>query len=146
MMKNFTLCLFILGTTFGNINAQDDRVASCYQEYAKLFEERGSKPIQDGTFDDVLITIRKGSSADCFYAKASVKNGHVELDKLFLKFIDGSYEKLEKAPKFDDPITIVNGISKTIVTKDEELVNVIFLTHLNPKKKAYKRAPMPNLN
>lgn len=134
-----TLILFI-GTAFG----QDK--STCYQKYAKVFEMRGANEVTDGTYDDVIITIRKGSFADCFVGKVTVKNSVILRNSMQLSFVDDSYEPFKRAYKYDEPITILNGISKTLVTNDEELVNVMFVGSIKPKKKALKRAPEPNFD
>ena len=64
-----------------------------------------------------------------------------------LSFVDDTFEPFTRNYKnADEPITIIGGISKTLVTKDEELVNVIFTKSLKPKKKAFKRAPEPSFD
>lgn len=124
--------------------AQDNR--TCYQKYAKVFEVRGANEINDGTYDDVIITIRKGSFADCFVGKVKVSGGLIVKNSMQLSFVDGSFEPFDRSFKHDEPITILNGISKTLVTKDEELVNVMFVGAIKPKKKAFKRAPDPDFD
>lgn len=136
----FTLISFTLLLT---ASAQDE--PTCYQKYAKVFEVRGANDITDGEHD-VVVTIRKGSFADCFIGRVKVLNGVILINTIQLTFVDGSYEPFQREYKYDDPITIVNGISKTMVTKDEELVNIMFVDSIKPKKKALKRAPEPNFD
>ena len=45
--------------------------------------------------------------------------------------------------KFEAPMTIVNGISLTMLTMDDDLINVIFPKTLKPKKVGYTSAPDP---
>ena len=124
--------------------AQDN--PTCYQKYAKVFELRGAFDVEDGLHEDVIVTIRKGSFADCFVGKVKVSNGQIVKNSIQLSFVDGSFEPLNRSYKYDDPITIVEGISKTLLTKDEELINVMFVSSIRPKKKAFKRAPEPSFD
>lgn len=130
---------FLLGTA--QISAQEE--ATCYQRYAKVFEVRGADEVAEGWHDNVVITIRKGSHADCFIGKVMVKNGAVDTRSIALKFVDDKYEKLDRAYKFDDPAIVLQGISKTLITLDEELINIMFVEAVKPKKKAVERAPDP---
>lgn len=138
----------LIALTFAGISsfalAQENY--TCYQKYAKVFEVRGANEIADGTYDDVIITIRKGSFADCFVGKVKVQNGVIVRNSMQLSFVDNSYEPFKRAYKYDEPVTILNGVSKTLVTKDEELVNVMFVGAIKPKKKAFKRAPDPEFD
>lgn len=118
---------------------------NCYQTYAKLFEDRGANPAVDGWADNVIITVRKGTEADCFVGKVRILKDTVA--DMFIKFSDGDMERFQKKfKKFDKATTIINGISTTMVTIDDELVNIIFPDLLKPKKKAYQRAPLPKLD
>ncbi|MBD99008.1 MAG: hypothetical protein CMO34_04120 [Verrucomicrobia bacterium] len=139
-MKKIILstCLYI-GSSM--LLAQDN--STCYQKYVKVFEVRGANEISDGLHENVVITIRKGSFADCFVGRAKVKDGYIDTKTLQMSFIDETFEPFRRSYKYDEPVTIVNGISKTLVTNDEELVNILFVDAIKPKKKAYKRAPEP---
>ncbi len=122
---------------------------TCYSKYAKVFEKRGAKEVVDGTYDDVIITIRKGSMADCFYGKVNIKNGSLDYRNMHLKFEDGTYEKLDLRFKYKEKgkiVGVANGISNVILTDDEELVNVLFVQHIKPKKKKYAKAAEPDFD
>ena len=124
---------------------------TCYSKYAKVFEKRGATNVSDGIYDNVIITIRKGSMADCFYGKVTVKNGNVDFKNMFLKFEDDTYEKLDMKFKYNEKeeeteINVVNGISNVILTADEELVNVLFVKNIKPKKKKYAKAAEPDFD
>tara|TARA_R110000868_G_scaffold104848_4_gene288887 strand:+ start:2960 stop:3385 length:426 start_codon:yes stop_codon:yes gene_type:complete len=140
-MKKNTLfgLLFLTGSLFAQEN-------NCYQKYIKVFEVRGANIVEDGNYDDVIITIRKGSYSDCLIGKVKVSNGIVDPKSIQLTFVDGSFESFDRSYKYEDPITIINGVSKTMVTKDEELINVMFVDAIKPKKKAFKRAPEPEFD
>jgi DNA polymerase/3'-5' exonuclease PolX len=119
---------------------------NCYQTYAKIFEDRGANPAVDGWADNVIITIRRGADADCYTGKVRVLKDTIA--DIFIKFTDGDAERLQKKwKKFDkQPTVVTNGISTTMVTIDDELVNIIFPDLLKPKKKAYQKAPLPKLD
>jgi hypothetical protein len=141
------LLFFVAISTVIAVNAQNEAEPTCYQKYAKVFEKRGAYPVEDGEYKDVIISFRKGSSAECYYGKVTVKNGAINIDEMYLSFEDETYEKIEERYKYADRvITIKNGISETIVTKDEELINVLFVSKIKPPKKAYKKAPDPNFD
>lgn len=141
-MKKIILSASILFFSITHLSAQDN--TNCYQKYAEVFEVRGANEVIDGTYDDVIITIRKRGFADCFVGKVSVKGGRVILSSMQLSFVDNTFEPFVRNYKnSNEPITIIGGISKTLLTKDEELINVIFTSSLKPKKKAFKRAPEP---
>ncbi len=139
LVLSTVFALLVLGSY-----AQDNQ--TCYQKYAKVFEERGANDVEDGTHDDVIVTIRKGSFADCFVGKVKVVNGVIDKKSISLSYVDDSFEALNRSYKYDDAATITNGISKTLVTQDEELINVMFVGSIKPKKKALKRAPEPNFD
>lgn len=131
----------LLSTSF--LTAQDS--GNCYQDYAKVFETRGAEEVADGTYDDVVITIRKGTFADCFIGKVTVEGGKIDGNNIQIQMIDKTFEQLEKKSKYDKFLNITNGISKTMVTVEDELINVMFVKSIKPKKKAYNRAPMPSM-
>ena len=147
-MKKILLSILTV-ITINSINAQteDDSQITCYQKYAEVFEKRGAEDVDDGTYNDVIITFRKGSMADCFYGKVSVKNGAIITDEMYLKFVDDAYEKVVR--KFRDPsqvIKVINGMSRTMVTADDELIDVLFTKKIKPKKKSYVRAADPDFD
>jgi uncharacterized protein YciU (UPF0263 family) len=123
-----------------------DKEDNCYQTYAKLFEDRGANPAVDGWADNVIITIRRGTEADCYIGKVRILKDTIA--DIFVKFSDDDTERLQKKwKKFDkQPTTVINGISTTMVTIDDDLINIIFPDLLKPKKKEYKRAPLPKLD
>ena len=81
--------------------------------------------IEDGTYDDVIIALRQGTMADCFYGKVTVKEGNVDYKNMYLTFEDGTYEKLENKFRYQaKPIKIINGISTVILTEEDQLINL----------------------
>ncbi len=116
---------------------------NCYLKWAQKFEERGAMDVEDGTYTDVILTFRNGSSASCFNGKADVKNNMVTA--MYLKLEDGTFEQVKRKWKYEiKDVTIQNGISKTLITIDDELINVMFVKKIKPKKKGYEKAPDPN--
>ena len=66
---------------------------------------------------------------------------------MFMRYADGTYESkpIQKAYKHEDEQAfITNGISKTRITVDDELINVIFRESIKPPKKQYSTAPDPD--
>ena len=69
------------------------------QNGVKKFEERGALPVVDGTYLDVIITIRSAAngSINCFVGKCEVKDSKVS--SMFMKLEDGKYELIQRKPK-----------------------------------------------
>ncbi|KAA3646966.1 MAG: hypothetical protein DWP98_09750 [Bacteroidetes bacterium] len=141
-MKNLLIVLALILSA--NLSAQSDQ--TCFQKYAKVFEMRGADPVSDGTYKDVIVTIRKGSFADCFVGKVVVKNGAIDRNSIALSFVDNTFEPLRRSFKDSDVVNIINGMSKTMLTDDEELINIMFVSAIKPKKKAFKKAPEPSFD
>jgi hypothetical protein len=142
MKKLFYVLILVAGT--GVLRAQSEE-ASCYSQWAKAFEVRGADDVKDGWHDGVVISIRSGSRTKCFTAKVEVTNQVIK--EIFIKFVDGKFELYKPDWKYpEQTASIINGISKTLQTKDDELVNLIFINHLKPKKKAFELAPLPDID
>ncbi len=126
---------------------QDETKLDCHQKYAKVFEKRGAFPVEDGIYDNVIITFRKGSMADCFYGKVQVLNGKVNTYEMYLKFEDNTYEKIKRKYRYpEEDVTIEGGMSRTMVTVDDELITVLFIKSIRPKKKNYVKAGDPDFD
>ena len=151
-----TLLLFaaLIGMGISGIKAQDNSKdkdkdkkevpeTNCYLKWAQKFEERSAFDVEDGIYTDVIITFRNGSNAECFNGKAEVKGGIVI--SMYLKLEDGTFEIVKRKWKYEiKDVTIQNGISKTLITIDDELINVMFVKKIKPKKKGYEKAPDPS--
>lgn len=139
--------LTILGLVIGlvsSVSAQKktEDESNCYLKWAQKFEARGADDVPDGSYTDVIITFRNGGDAECFNGKCDVKEGKVAA--MYLKMEDGSYEVMKKKSKYENvPIKITNGMSSTVVTKDDELINVLFVKKIKPKKAGFEKAPEP---
>lgn len=114
----------------------------CYTAYARIFESRGARDVEDGMHDNVIISVRQGVRCDCYKGKARVERGTVK--EMYIRFTDGGYDVYSPSVKMEQIQEIVNGISKTLITADERLVNVLFVNHIKPKKREYERASLPN--
>lgn len=62
------LSFLLIGSSI-SVNAQ----SSCYDDYYKLFTERGATPVPDGTHE-VVISVRDGNKCDCLMGKVEVKD------------------------------------------------------------------------
>jgi hypothetical protein len=143
MKKIATVLILSFGFNFVTIaqNASTEE-SNCYYKWAKKFDERGSEEIADGSYPDVIISFRSGSDADCFNGKCDVKAGRVTA--MYLKMEDGSYETVKKKPKYDNvPLIITNGMSSPYLTIDGELINVLFIKKIKPKKASFQKAAEP---
>lgn len=124
--------------------AQDKTVElNCYNKWAAKFEDRGAEEVKDGVYEDVIITNRQGSKATCHNGKAEVRNGKVI--KFYILLSDGSHEEVKRTWKnhSDKDVTITNGISKTLVSVHNELINVLWPNTIKPKKAKPTVAPEP---
>lgn len=142
MKRTITLLALIL--TINTLKAQETvkNELNCYNKWAQKFEERGAEDVADGTYTDVIITFRQAANADCYNGKAVVKNGKVE--NFYIELEDGTYEQVVRVWKSDlKDMPITNGISKTIITKDNILVNILWPKKIKPKKAAFKKAAEP---
>ncbi len=115
---------------------------NCYNKWAQKLEERGSEDVADGTYLDVIVTFRHGASAECFEGKAIVRDKKVTGFHILLD--DGKYDEVIRVWKNDiNDVTVTNGISKTLITKDNQLINIIWPKKIKPKKAGFKKAPEP---
>lgn len=144
-MKRFLLLIGVVAIlapyAYSQENSQTGEETNCYLKWAKKFEERGSEDVTDGIYDDVIITIRQGTKAECFNGKVEVVKG--KITQMWLKQDGGTFELLDKKYKITNEAKVVNGMSTTLVTIDDELINVIFHKKLKPKKPGYQKAPEP---
>lgn len=147
-MKNLLQLLLVSSIlVFGSAisaNAQ----SNCYEEYVKVFTERGASAIPDGTHE-VVITVREGSKSDCYLGKVEVKNNQI-VNTLGVILEDGSVKKMgvKLNAKYNDAnnpailyMDIVNGMSSAFLSEDNKLMNIFFIKQLNTKAKSIKQAP-----
>ena len=146
-MKKFLPLLFLGLLPFMGFSQQDDQALetlNCYEKYAAIFEKRGAGSVEDGLYEDVIVTVRKDEFADCFYGRVRVTEG--KINRIQIKYQDGTYTDLVKKYKHTAPVAITNGISTPRVTVDDEIVNVLFVMKIMPKKKQFARAPEPDFD
>ena len=146
MKRTLTILSIVIGirvsTKAQTTKKAEEDNTNCYLKWAQKFEERGAEDVADGTYSDVIISFRNGGDAECYNGKVDVKGGKVTA--MYLKMEDGSYEVVTKKSKYDNvPIKITNGMSSTIVTKDDELINVLFVKKIKPKKAGFEKAAEP---
>lgn len=136
-----TLSLIVCFSALG-IAQESNEDSNCYYKWAKKFDERGAEEVPDGIYTDVIISFRMGPDAECYNGKCEVKAGKVVA--MYMKLEDGSYEQIKKKPKYENvPQAITNGISSPYLTIDGELINVIFVKKMKPKKAAFQKAVEP---
>ena len=93
IISTLTLVMAIsLGVTAQTKKTDDEN--NCYLKWAQKFEERGAEEVADGVYDDVIITFRSGSDAECYNGKCEVKGGKVIA--MYIKMEDGSFEQVKK--------------------------------------------------
>lgn len=139
MKKIYVTFLLISLSLLMSTYAQDG--GSCYEQYRKVFENRGANPVEDGAHDNIILTVRTGDASECYVARAVVQESQiVEID---LYFEDGSFEKKEYEFKDKSSWSIHNGMSKTKITEKDEYINIMFVNKIKPKRKKLMKAPKP---
>ena len=148
VMKKYILLtglLFVLGTFSASAQAQKTSTIdepNCYLKWLKKFEERGADDVADGTYSDVIITFRTGTEGQCFSGKVDVKSNIVTA--FYILREDGSYEQVKKKMKSPTgPVAIISGVSQTMLTTEDELINILFVKKIRPKKAGFKKAAEP---
>lgn len=141
-MKKILLAasLFLTLTSF----SQDKTIElNCYNKWAAKFEDRGAEDVKDGVYEDVIVTVRQGPKATCHNGKAEVRNG--KLIKFYLLLSDGSHEEVKRTWKnaSNENVTIINGISKSMISVHNELINVLWPSKIKAKKAKPTTAPDP---
>lgn len=143
-MKNLlTVFLFTLTVAFSF--SQTETSSSCYEQWAKVFDARGAYEVPDGDHDGIIIAIRRTNGTyDCFLGRATVAKNAVI--KMYRQLEDDSFEIFEPQAKYPKTAKqdIVAGITSALQTVDSEVIYIIFVNHLKPKKMDYKTAPLPN--
>ena len=133
--------ILVIGSAF-TLHAQN-----CYLDYYHLFSDRGASLIPDGTHD-VVVTIREGSSADCYMARVQVKDNQlIAVDGVILQ--DGTVKKMgmKLSPKYNDPKNpailhseIVDGMSATLLSEDGKQVNFFLYQAIECQDKSLQKS------
>lgn len=144
MIKTLFLAAAITLTSF-QTNAQTDepRELTCYNKWSQKFDERGAEEVADGVYADVIITSRTGAKANCWSGKAEVRNK--KLLRFWIIKEDNSEEEVNRTWKGNSnkDVAIINGMSTSMITVHNELLNVLWPKKIKPKKAAAKKAPEP---
>jgi hypothetical protein len=145
MKKSSLFALFFALATTTTFAQKEEKIElNCYNKWAVKFEERGAEEIKDGVYTDVIITSRMGNKATCNTGKAEVLKG--KMIRCFVLLSDGTYEEVKRTwkNKSNENVNIVNGISKSMLTVHNEIINVIWHTSLKAKKAKPIQAPEPS--
>ena len=145
MIKKILLAATVLLTT-AQIKAQNEepRELTCYNKWSQKFDERGAEEVEDGIYTDVIITSRIGSKANCWSGKAEVRNK--KLVKCWIIKEDNSEEEVTRTWKNNSnkEVSIINGVSTSMISVHNELINVLWPKKIKAKKAAAKKAPDPS--
>lgn len=147
-MKKLLLFAFLISMQF---NAKSQSTGNCFNEWYACVQKYGAKPVADGTHD-VIITIRKDENCQAILGKVDVKGGKIVHGTLMILLQDGNYEKpdrniSEKYGRDREAVidyTILNGMSPSFMTSQDEQVNFFFYKSLNKTPKNQKVAPTPS--
>jgi hypothetical protein len=146
-MKNFILSVGLFVLAGSNVLIGQDETTkgtlNCYQKWAIKFEERGAEEIKDGIHTDVIISSRIGNKAVCNSGKAEVLKG--KMIKCYTLLSDGTYEEVKRTwkNKSNENVSIVNGISNSMITAHNEIINVLWPSSMKTKKAKPISAPEP---
>lgn len=145
MIKSLLLTLTISISSF-QIKAQAEepsRELTCYNKWSQKFEERGAEEVEDGVYTDVIITSRIGSKANCWSGKAEVRQK--KLVKFYILKEDNTEEEVTRTWKNNSnkDVDIINGVSESMITAHNELINVLWPKKIKAKKASAKKAPDP---
>ena len=145
MIKKVLLAFTIaLSVTQLQAQTEENRELNCYNKWSIKFEERGADEVEDGIYTDVIITSRIGAKANCWCGKAEVRKK--KLVKFYIIKEDNTEEEVTRTWKkeFDNKdVDIINGISETMLTVHNEMINVLWPKKIKAKKAAAKKAPEP---
>ena len=144
MIKKILLATSLIFTGI-QIQAQtaEVREMTCYNKWSQKFDERGADEVLDGIYTDVIITSRVGSKANCWSGKAEVRGK--KLVKFYIIKEDNTEEEVVRTWRANSnkDVDIINGISESMITVHNELINVLFPKKIKAKKAAAKKAPEP---
>lgn len=142
--KLFTTLSFALFTGLLFAQTSPEKLElSCYNKWALKFEDRGAEDVKDGIYTDVIITFRQGSKAICNSGKAEVLKGKVT--KFYTLLSDGNFDEVKRnwKNKSNENVTIINGMSKAMITVHNEIITILWPSKLKAKKAKPIVAPDP---
>jgi hypothetical protein len=148
MNKKLTLLGLLLMVSslglFAQSTDENSDQESCYRKWYKIFQIRGADEVEDGDYDNVVVSLRQGVHGSCYYGKVTVKKGTIR--SIEIRIVDGKFEKVTFDAKED--YAVINGISETIVAKlrgNRHELNVVFKEKLRPKGNSFEQAPDPEI-
>ena len=145
IITTIVLAMSVAATGFAQTTTTTPKAddQSCYAKWAQKFQDRGAEDIADGSYADVIISVRSGADAECYNGKCDVKDGKVTT--MYIKLEDGTFEQLKKKSRYENvPLVITNGMSSPLLTMDSELINVLFVKKIKPKKAGFVKAADPS--
>jgi hypothetical protein len=149
----FVFCFALLANSLFaqvDVDFHSKGIEGCYTDYYIAFAERGANPVTDGQHDVVISIVHQGKS-ECYFGKATVKQGKfiqpvliqkddmsfVPVNTMF-KSIDSDWlAKQDKGTLYD----INDGMSNVFVTNDKYEIRMFFYTFVHPNKRANRKAP-----
>lgn len=144
-MKKLLTMLLATGLIINANGQAKEKEQTCLEAYQKAFNERGSNPVEDGTYKSVIISIvSPKTGTECFAGKAKVEQTHVTA--MYIAYEDNTYEYLDRKYKSDNKAKINNGITEALITESGEKIYVIFTEKIKPKKKQFKKVTGPDKN
>jgi hypothetical protein len=146
-MKKVILLLSFVISGVLSLSAQEVATkGTCYNEYYAAFRDRGSLPVPDGE-RRVVVSIRKDYDCICFMGRIKVVGGK-PTNSLVIERQDSTFERFEFVahPKYARSETkfvnyILNGMSPTYLSSNDEMINLFFIDYLRPIPAKYKEAP-----
>ncbi len=135
-MRNLYALVFITLLS-GNFIGQE----TCFDQYKKVFDNRGADAVEDGVHKNVVLTVKSKSTTDCYTVDVTVKRG--EVIEINMYYEDGTSEPLIYEFKESNAWVIYNGVTRTRITTADETVHIFFTDRIKPKKKTPVKAPAP---
>jgi hypothetical protein len=140
MKKLYTL--LFTGIITGFLATASAQTENCYDQYKKVFDNRGADAVEDGLHKNVILSVKTKTETECFLVDVTVKRG--EIVEIVMYFEDGTSEPIIYEFKESNAWIIYNGISRTRITTNEETIHIFFTNRIKPKKKTPVKAPKPN--
>jgi hypothetical protein len=123
----------ISGFIFGQEN--------CFDQYKKVFDNRGADAVEDGVHKNVVLTFKSKTSTECYTVDVTVKRG--EVVEISMYYEDGTSEPIIYDFKETNAWVIYNGVTRTRITTADETIHIFFTDRIKPKKKTPVKAPVP---
>jgi len=134
------LSFFAINVFFAQGESQDD----CHAQYLRVFENRGAFELKDGEFDNCIMVIKKDGVTECVLVTVLVKN--MEIVEVAAYYEDNTKEAIDFVFVDKGSWTVINGMSKPRVTMEGQKIILMFTDLIKPKKKKYKKAPLPKFD